>query len=272
MQPSTAADTKLDFEHSIGALAAAATFTQTSRTPSFDIPRTAGTFYYGACVVGVGDSDASNNCSTGVQVVVVERDFDLSVTAFSASDTSVVVGDYITFTATVRNDASALHSSPAHASALDYYRSSDSTITTTDSYLGFRSSVTELAAGATETITRTLTARDRDAGTYYYGACAEITGDSDTTNNCSAGVRVDVVRDFDLSVTAFSVAPSSVVAGNPITFSATVTNDSSATVSSPYTSVLRYFNRCNVDSRHRSWHGGCDIRIGGGGDFQRNLP
>ena len=184
-----ATDSKLDFEHSIGALAAAATFTQTSRTPSFDTPRTAGTFYYGACVVGVGDSDASNNCSAGVQVVVVERDFDLSVTAFSASDTSVVVGDYITFTATVRNDASALHSSPAHASALDYYRSSDSIIATTDSSLGFMS-VTELAAGATETITRTL--RAPAAGTYYYGACAEITGDSDTTNNCSAGVQVVV--------------------------------------------------------------------------------
>ena len=60
-------------------------------------------------------------------------------------------------------------------------------------------------------------------------------GDSDKA------MIVHVVRDFDLSVTAFSVAPSSVVAGNPITFSATVTNDSSATVSSPYTSVLRYY-------------------------------
>ena len=204
-----------------------------------EILATAGTHYYYACIFATGDSDTSNDCSAVVQVDVAARDFDLSVTAFSVSDTSVVVGDDITFTATVRNDASALHSSPASAFALRYYRSSDSAIDTTDSYLGYRS-VTELAAGATETVIRTL--RARDAGTYYYGACAEVTGDSDTSNDCSASVRVDVVAepDFDLSVIAFSVSESSVLRGEPITLSVTVGNDSSATTSSRV-ATLRYY-------------------------------
>ncbi len=172
---------------SISALAATATESETA----FVNLRTVGTFYYGACAVATGDSDTSNDCSAGVQVVVVERYFDLSVTAFSASDTSVVVGDDITFTATVRNDASAMHSSPATALGLDYYRSSDSTITTSDRRLTSES-VGELAAGATETILDILRTRDRHAGTYYYGACADVTGDSDASNDCSAGVQVEV--------------------------------------------------------------------------------
>ena len=33
------------------------------------------------------------------------------------------------------------------------------------------------------------------AGTYYYGACVDaLTDESDTTNNCSASVKVDVQR------------------------------------------------------------------------------
>ena len=169
----------------VGALAAG----ETENERESEILGTAGTHYYYACIFATGDSDTSNDCSAVVQVDVAARDFDLSVTAFSVNSSSVVTDDDITLTATVRNDASALHSSPDTA-ILRYYRSSDATIDATDTLVN-NFPVSELAAGVTYSKNTTITSA-RSPGTYYFGACIEVTGDSDTTNNCSAGVQVVV--------------------------------------------------------------------------------
>ena len=226
-----ATDTEVGVADSISALAAAATSAQTAT----DSPSTAGTYFYGACVVGTGDSDTSNNCSAGVEVVV-SGDFDLSVTAFTVSDSSVFAGEAITLNATVGNDSAATASSPV--AELKYYRSTDATIDATDTEVGVADSIGVLAAAATST--QTATDSPTTVGTYYYGACVMSTGDSDTTNDCSAGVEVAVAEGFDLSVTTFSVSDTSIVAGDTITLNATATNDSSATVSSPFV-TLRYY-------------------------------
>ena len=228
------ADTEVGTADSIGALAPAATESKTAIVN----PSTAGTFYYGACVVATDDRDTSNDCSAGMRVVVAAQDFDLSVTAFSVDPSSIVAGEAITFSATVTNDSSATVSSSV--AALKYYRSPDATIdSTTDTEVGVADSIGALAAAATET--ETATDSPSTAGTFYYGACVVATGDSDTSNDCSTGMQVDVAaQDFDLSVTAFSVSPSSIVAGEAITFAATVTNDSSATVSSSV-AALKYY-------------------------------
>ena len=227
-----ATDTEVGTADSISALAAAATESETAIVN----PSTAGTFYYGACVVGAGDSNTSNDCSAGMQVVVAARDFDLSVTAFSVTDSSMPTDEPITFTATVGNASSATVSSPV--ATLKYYRSTDATIDATDTEVGTADSIGALAAAATES--KTAIVNPSIAGTFYYGACVVGAGDSDTSNDCSAGVQVVVERVFDLSVTAFSVSESSVPTDEPIIFTATVGNDSSATVSSPY-AVLRYY-------------------------------
>ncbi len=61
-------------------------------------------------------------------------------------------------------------------------------------------------------------------GTYYYGACVQaVTGESDTTNNCSASVQVDVEVP-DLEVGSPSVDDASPGTGGSFTLSATVTN------------------------------------------------
>ena len=193
----------------------------------------AGTYYYGACLDAnsgySGDSDTSNDCSAGVRVDVAARMFDLSVTAFSVDPTSVLAGNPITFSATVANAASATVVSPT--ATLKYYRSSDATIDSTDTEVGTADSISRLGAA---TQSKTAIVNPSTAGTYYYGACVVGAGDSDTSNDCSAGVQVDVAAQaFDLSVTAFSVSKSSAVAGDTITLNATVTNAASATVSSP---------------------------------------
>ena len=102
-------------------------------------------------------------------------------------ESSPVAGAAFTLSATVRNRGDG----DAPATTLRYYRSTDETITTSDTEEG-SDPVDGLAAAATSDQSVDLTA-PASAGTYYYGACADaVTGESDTTNNCSASVQVDV--------------------------------------------------------------------------------
>ena len=75
-------------------------------------------------------------------------------------------------------------------STLRYLRSTDATITTSDTELG-TDTVPELAIMASSNHTREVL--PSSPGTYYYGACVDaVARESDTTNNCSSGARVVV--------------------------------------------------------------------------------
>ena len=112
---------------------------------------------------------------------------DLVVQAPSASDNALTAGESFTLSATVRNRGAARSAS----TTLRYYRSSDSTISSGDSAQG-TDPVGGLAASGTSAESIGLTAPST-AGTYYYGACVDaVSGESDTGNNCSSGVRVTV--------------------------------------------------------------------------------
>ena len=66
-----------------------------------------------------------------------------------------------------------------------------------------------------------------DAGIFYYGACVDaVSGESDSENNCSAAVTVNVVAP-DLVVDVPTVSTSSPTAGASFTLSATVRNQGS---------------------------------------------
>ena len=79
----------------------------------------------------------------------------------------------------------------ADSTTLRYYQSSDSTITTGDTEVG-TDSVFRLDASESGDEWISLTAPSAP-GTYYYGACVEaVSGESDTTNNCSPAVTVTV--------------------------------------------------------------------------------
>ena len=152
-------------------------------------PATSGTYYYGACVDTVtGESDTTNNCSSSVTVTVPEPDKpDLVVESPSVDDSGPAVGASFTLSATVRNDGD----EAAAATTLRYYRSTGTIITTSDTEVG-TDAVGELAASGTSGESVSLTAR-LPATTYYYGACVDaVTGESDTTNNCSSSVPVTV--------------------------------------------------------------------------------
>ena len=115
---------------------------------------------------------------------------DLVVESASVDDDTPDAGESFTLSATVRNRGGARSAS----TTLRYYRSSNSTISASDTQVG-TDSVGGLAASATGDESIRLTA-PASAGTYYYGACVDsVAGESDVANNCSRGVEVEVSDD-----------------------------------------------------------------------------
>ena len=79
----------------------------------------------------------------------------------------------------------------AAATTLRYYRSTDATISTSDTEEA-TDAVGALSTSGTSAESIDLTA-PASSGTYYYGACVDsVAGESDTSNNCSTAVQVDV--------------------------------------------------------------------------------
>ena len=157
-------------------------------------PSAPGPYYYGACVETVaGESDTANNCSIAVQITVlltatqIQGSPDLEVGTPTVSDTSPETGASFTLSATVSNAGDG----GSVATTLRYYRSTDVTITRSDTAVG-TDAVGAPAASGTSAQSISLTA-PATAGAYYYGACVDtVTDESDTTDNCSGSVKVDV--------------------------------------------------------------------------------
>ena len=112
---------------------------------------------------------------------------DLIVESPSVDDNTLTTGQSFTLSSTVRNQGNA----SAAATTLRYYSSTNATISTDDTEVG-TDAVSALSAGATSAESIRLNAPS-DTGTYYYGACVDdVTGESNTGNNCSSGVNVTV--------------------------------------------------------------------------------
>ena len=162
---------------------------------SITAPSTEGTYYYSVCVDAVtGESDTSNNCFLGwFEVPVPLPRPDVVVQSPSVDDGTLETGATFSLSATVSNSGD-WQSAPT---TLRYYRSTDATITAADTEVG-TDEVTGLLypplggqwIQSSESIDLTAPST---AGTYYYGACVDsVTGESDTTNNCSSSVTVVV--------------------------------------------------------------------------------
>ena len=229
----TTSDTQVGTD-AVAGLAASGT---SDESVSVTAPSTAGTYYYGACVDAVTDeSDTTNNCSSSVTVMVATP--DLVVATPSVTDSTPDAGATFTLSATVRNDGS----ESSAATTLRYYRSTDATVTTSDTQVG-TDAVAGLAASGTSDESVSLTAPST-AGTYYYGACVDaVTGESDTTNNCSSSVQVTVPEPGpesgpDLVVAAPTVSNNAPDAGAAFTLSAEVRNDGDEGAAA---TTLRYY-------------------------------
>ena len=231
--------TSSDAEVGTDAVAELAASGTNNQSVSLTAPSTAGTYYYGACADAVeGESDTANNCSSSVQVTVPEPEAqvqpgpNLVVASPSVSDSGPAAGTTFTLSATVRNEGS----EPSAATTLRYYRSTDATITTSDTEMA-TDAVATLAASGSSSLSLDVSAPSTP-GTYYYGACADaVAGESDTTDNCSPSVQIKVPEP-DLVVASPSVSNSAPAVGATFTLSATVSNDGDE--ASPVT-TLRYY-------------------------------
>ena len=112
---------------------------------------------------------------------------DLVVQSPSVDNNNVASGATFALGATVRNQGNASSAS----TTLRYYRSSDGTISTSDTQVG-TDATRGLAAGGASAESIDLTAPS-EPGRYYYGACVDaVAGESDAGNNCSAAVSLAV--------------------------------------------------------------------------------
>ena len=112
---------------------------------------------------------------------------DLVVGSPSVSNSSPDAGASFTLSATVRNQGTG----SSAATTLRYYRSINNRITTGDTEVD-TDAVSALSASGTSAESIGLTAPS-SPGTYYYGVCVDaVTGESDTSNNCSSAVTVTV--------------------------------------------------------------------------------
>ena len=209
----------------VGAPAASGTSAQSI---SLTAPATAGAYYYGACVDTVTDeSDTTDNCSGSVKVDVEAPKYpDLEVGTPLVDDAGPEPGATFTMSVEVSNTGDG----EAPSTTLRYYRSTDRTITTTDTEVG-TDAVAGLAASGSDSQSVELAAPSAP-GPYYYGACVEtVAGESDTANNCSTAVEVTVLvtqvqiqGSPDLEVGTPTVSDTSPETGASFTLSATVSN------------------------------------------------
>ena len=206
--------------HTVAELAASGT---SSQSVSVTAPTTAGTYHYGACVDAVeGESNTANNCSSSVQITVPEPEPgpNLAVSSPSVSNSAPGVGTTFTVSALVGNygDESSV------VTTMRFYRSTDATITTSDTEVG-TDTVEGLVPAGTSSQSATSSSQsgrlastensgtsyyrgelELDApstpGTYYYGACVDsVSDESDTTNNCSSSAKVTVRSDQQVAGT-----------------------------------------------------------------------
>ena len=171
----------------------------------------------------------------------VERHSNLVVATPAVSNANLETEGSFTLSTTVSNAGDG----DSTATTLRYYRSTDATVTSADTQIG-TDTVGALSAGGASAESISLTA-PATAGTVYYGACVDsVTDESDTTDNCSASVRVEVeIREPstfpDLELGAATVNDSRPETGASFTLSATVRNagdtDAAATTLSYYRST-----------------------------------
>ena len=138
----------------VGALSASGTSAESIDKTA---PPSAGTYYYGACVDAVADeSDITNNCSTSVQVTVLDEPTPTMLT-LSAASTPAEGGNPVTVTATLDNPA------PANGLTVTLTTSGTATLDTDYTLSSTTITLAEGETAGTVTITVTDDAED-DAG------------------------------------------------------------------------------------------------------------
>ena len=180
---------------------------------------------------------------------------DLTITATEVDNQSPEPNESIALSVTVAN----IGSETAPSTSIHYFRSVNATITTRDAEIG-DDTVNSLTANETSDLSFSFTAPSQQ-GVYYFGACVEaVTDETDVSNNCSSGQRVEVVdpnqtASPDLVIDSVNLTDVSLTVSQSFNISATVRNQGDATSTS---TTLRYFRSANSTISTRDTEIGSD--------------
>ncbi len=167
-------------------------------------------------------------------LVEIKSSPDLVIQSVRVSDDTLMPNESFKFYATIRNQGAG----EASRTTLRYYRSSDATISTTDTRVD-TDSVTSLDPNESDEEWDSLRA-PHEPGIYYYGVCVDsVTDESNTNNNCSRGIRITVAASSpDLVTESVRVSDDTVEVGDRFTLYATVRNQGNGDARS---TTLRYY-------------------------------
>ena len=157
-------------------------------------PRTAGTYYYGACI-------ADNNCSTQSAKLTVTRQPELRISSIKVGPKeaspdamkkrlTVAPGEPFDLLINILNEGDRR----SDATTVRFYRSTDAQISTGDWPIKASIDIEIVEPG------KSLENKQRwwaleTPGTYYYGACVDpIVSERNPNNNCSDTVEITVIE------------------------------------------------------------------------------
>lgn len=162
---------------------------EASEPVTIPIDTTPGNYFLGA----YADHDHLISEVTGLNniayypIIVLPPPPDLTVPFAGVSDTTLLPTQSFSIVAITRNDGDG----PSDGTTLRYYRSSNSIISTGDTFVG-SDAIAALSSGAQHATNDSETAPSTE-GNYWYGACVDSVAREDVTNNqCSSAVQVAV--------------------------------------------------------------------------------
>lgn len=195
---------------------------EVTETVTIPIGTTPGNYYLGAYADHdnlISETTSANNIAY-YPITVLPPPADLTVSFAGLSDSTLLPREDFTVLAITSN----VGEGPASATTLNYYRSTNSTISTADTYIG-TDSITALLPGSTHATGDSETAPSVE-GTWWYGACVvSVPEEEVTSNQCSAGAQATVAAQAPLA----STDPVSDIAATEARLHATVTANGAET-------------------------------------------
>lgn len=162
------------------------------------------------------ETNESNNVYP-IKVTIKEKESnysDLTIPAIQTNNYQVEKNKNITLTLKVSN----IGNDNVSYGYINFYRSNDSVISTSDSYVS-GVSINNITANNHIGVSSNLTVPN-SAGTYWYGACVtSVANESNTANNCSNGLKIEVT---ERNVPKLSLSEFSLGANSPFELNKTV--------------------------------------------------
>ena len=223
---------------------------RTERSLRVDAPGMPGRYYFGAYMpsnIHPTDyqadlpSDARENDLASQERVEVTTAPDLIVASISSDKSILDPSETFRLDVTVRNQGIG---EPENNTTLRYYRSSNASISGSDTEIGTDSVYRgNLDTNGTENESRSLTAPS-EPGVYYYGACVDaVEHESNTRNNCSGAIAITVrepapTQTPDLVPSVPTVSTNALAPGAAFTLETIIENRGAGTSG---TTMLRWY-------------------------------